>query len=280
MLSQELKMAREDMQFNEEELEALVLADIYEDALTTQRIAEILDSPDLVPGNFDLNHLINMHEYIFQDFPEKWIEQNETTAEFFHYLQPEMLMFEPGQLREEREPFNPVEKYREIGDGKFGSISHYSCNSEGDLGKAEQMLAAASPENLKQMSKREVIESMVNLYEELDFVHPFSEGNSRTLRTFTKLLAQEAGVDLNWSNINREELYAARDISLNTKTIEYFTQKASEAPFDTEMVDKARANLMNLESKGYKNMQELFAKHELDLELPVGQDMNHQNFGM
>ncbi len=36
----------------------------------------------------------------------------------------------------------------------------------------------------------------------LDYLHPCSEGNSCTLRTFTRQLAREAGFDLNWSVSN------------------------------------------------------------------------------
>lgn len=52
------------------------------------------------------------------------------------------------------------------------------------------------------------------------FGHPFSDGNSRTLRTFTKQLANEAGYELDWerfgrSAAGRDLLYIARDRSVN-----------------------------------------------------------------
>jgi len=34
---------------------------------------------------------------------------------------------------------------------------------------------------------------MAKLYADLDYLHPFVEGNSRTFRTFTAQLAREAG---------------------------------------------------------------------------------------
>ncbi|MDQ1829252.1 Fic family protein [Massilia scottii] len=58
------------------------------------------------------------------------------------------------------------------------------------------------------------------LYSELDYIHPFSDGNSRTLRTFTKQLANQAGYGLDWSRFDRSDggrdfLYIARDRSVN-----------------------------------------------------------------
>ena len=264
-----------DWNFNDEDLEALYLIDIYENNITSFRVAEILDDPTLVPGTFDFQHLADVHRYIFQDFPDKWIEQNEATEEFFHYLQPEMLSFQPGQLRESREPFNPIEKYRELAKGKLGSVSHYSCNNEEDLAHADQLLQQVQPSIIKNLPQEEIKAKMVDLYQELDFIHPFAEGNSRTLRTFTTLLAQEAGVNLQWSKLDHDALYAARDMSLNQKTIDYYTQKSNEDPFDTGMIERASENLANLKSKGYKSMQALF--EETDIKLHNKQLISNRN---
>jgi cell filamentation protein len=53
-------------------------------------------------------------------------------------------------------------------------------------------------------------------YGEMDGVHPFREGNSRTLRQFFSDLARQAGYELDWSpaaasEAGREALYRARD---------------------------------------------------------------------
>ena len=65
--------------------------------------------------------------------------------------------------------------------------------------------------NAEQFSGR-----LAKLYGDLDHRHPFKEGNSRTLRTFTAQLARDAGYELNWSTTNvdaasRDRLYIARD---------------------------------------------------------------------
>ena len=61
---------------------------------------------------------------------------------------------------------------------------------------------------------------MASLYAELDYVHPFPDGNSRTLRTFTKQLANASGYELEWARFNhvagrKSILYVARDKAVN-----------------------------------------------------------------
>jgi cell filamentation protein len=53
-------------------------------------------------------------------------------------------------------------------------------------------------------------------YSELDAIHAFREGNSRTLRAFFSDLAQAAGYRLDWVNIaeQRQQLYHARDLAV------------------------------------------------------------------
>jgi cell filamentation protein len=56
-------------------------------------------------------------------------------------------------------------------------------------------------------------------YSELDAIHPFRDGNSRTLRAFTSDLAQSAGYRLDWAPIaqtaeQRRRLFHARDLAV------------------------------------------------------------------
>ena len=57
------------------------------------------------------------------------------------------------------------------------------------------------------------------LYSELDAIHPFRDGNSRTLRAFTADLARAAGHRLDWARTaqtveDRQRLYDARDLAV------------------------------------------------------------------
>ena len=61
------------------------------------------------------------------------------------------------------------------------------------------------------------------LYSSLDHLHPFEDGNSRTLREFTRQVADRIGYNLDWSKTNkethsREELYKARDLEVISRT--------------------------------------------------------------
>jgi cell filamentation protein len=56
-------------------------------------------------------------------------------------------------------------------------------------------------------------------YSELDAIHAFREGNSRTLRAFTSDLAESAGYRLDWAPAaqtaeQRQQLYQARDLAV------------------------------------------------------------------
>jgi cell filamentation protein len=53
-------------------------------------------------------------------------------------------------------------------------------------------------------------------YGDLDAIHAFREGNSRTLRAFTADLAQAAGYRLVWAKVGeqRQQLYHARDVAV------------------------------------------------------------------
>jgi cell filamentation protein len=56
-------------------------------------------------------------------------------------------------------------------------------------------------------------------YGELDAIHAFRDGNSRTLRAFTADLAEAAGHRLDWARAaqmteDRQRLYHARDLAV------------------------------------------------------------------
>ena len=57
----------------------------------------------------------------------------------------------------------------------------------------------------------------------ISIIHPFSEGNSRTLRSFTRQLAEQTGHELDWNITNanavtRDALYKARDNEVLRRT--------------------------------------------------------------
>ena len=66
---------------------------------------------------------------------------------------------------------------------------------------------------------REAGNRLADLYADLDHAHVFEEGNSRTLRSFVRSVAQKAGFDLDWTRTgvtqeSRNQLYVARDVAV------------------------------------------------------------------
>ncbi len=80
-----------------------------------------------------------------------------------------------------------------------------------DALKREKYLTGLSPDAF---AKR-----LAHYYGEIDAIHPFREGNSRTLRQFTADLARMAGHTLEWSraltnDADRQTLFYARDVAV------------------------------------------------------------------
>jgi cell filamentation protein len=74
-------------------------------------------------------------------------------------------------------------------------------------------------------------------YSELDAIHPFRDGNSRTLRAFTSDLAQAAGHRLEWAVAanapeGKQKLYHARDLAVMRRDISELTAIIGAALLD------------------------------------------------
>lgn len=118
----------------------------------------------------------------------------------------------------------------------------------------EQFFHGIEPEKLS--------ERLAHFYGEMDALHPFREGNSRTLRQFTSDLALEAGMSLDWSIVAadddaRRQLYLARDIAVINADSSMLTdiikkgvspiprQAAEEISGSIEDMSKQRVLVMN-----------------------------------
>jgi cell filamentation protein len=92
--------------------------------------------------------------------------------------------------------------------------------SENVLAALDEAFARLEKENgLAGLEAAAFANRLAYYYGELDAIHAFREGNSRTLRVFTSDLAQAAGHRLDWavaaqSNDARERLYHARDVAV------------------------------------------------------------------
>lgn len=64
-----------------------------------------------------------------------------------------------------------------------------------------------SKENcLQTLDRKDFIKRLAYFYEQLNFIHPFREGNGRTQRIFWQRVANDAGYKIDWSKVVGEEL--------------------------------------------------------------------------
>jgi len=217
--------------------------------LVNRRIAELRLNP--IRGNFDIAHLKETHHYIFQDLPGEGLWKYDV---------------QPGEFRTEVPKTMAWHKGRDLDtipgeNGKPPSVSStfYSRMDSKAIAKLEVVLEGAKPENFKGLSSEEFSKKMAKLYGDLDYAHPFQEGNSRTLREFTAQIAREAGVKLNWKNLNSKEdrdlLYIARDRELaNRAGQDYAPRVIAEALYDVER-HKSYPSLAQLIERNLERVQ-------------------------
>lgn len=168
------------------------MIDQREAALTFAQIRELHRDP--VQGQFDVAHLGEVHRRIFQDLPER----------------------RPGEFR----PDAPGHfKNRGLEAANETILIPYALRPETDRMLGPTLDALQGGKSLRGYDMLEMSEAFAQTYARLDYLHPFHEGNSRTLRTFTEQLARENGHQLDWGTTNvtpqsRDALYIARDVAV------------------------------------------------------------------
>lgn len=168
--------------------------------LTGLRVLELARRP--VRGDFDAAHLREINRRIFQDMPGAGY--------------PDVT---PGQYRPAI-PNGDWMKTRKLETFAGESLVAYSKMDAAAQQQLDDALKAADPQQLSTLDTPQFTAVMGDLYTKLDHIHPFADGNSRTLRVFTKQLAAASGYNLDWERFNRdtaarEGLYVARDKSVN-----------------------------------------------------------------
>lgn len=68
---------------------------------------------------------------------------------------------------------------------------------------------------------------MAYVMAELNIIHPFREGNGRTIREFIRLLALHNGIRINWGNVDHREMLDASILSVDDHTFLTGILKAS-----------------------------------------------------
>lgn len=80
---------------------------------------------------------------------------------------------------------------------------------------ATNIFSGLKDKNCANTSKAEFINFIVDVYEKTNMLHPFREGNGRTQRVFITQLVRYYGYDINFSNVNTDELMIATIHSAN-----------------------------------------------------------------
>lgn len=137
----------------------------FEYEQTKLRIEELRDNP--IPGKFDLEHLKAIHAYVFRDMYE-WAGQLRTVAISKNgdsFAQPAFI----------------ESAGRQIG------------------------AAFAKENNLQGLEKPLFVERLALYYSDWNALHPFREGNGRTIRELVGQIARESGYDLDQTRIDNSK---------------------------------------------------------------------------
>lgn len=136
--------------------------------LTMLRLMDLLEKP--ISGKFDLEHLRNIHKYIFQDiYP--WA----------------------GKIR-------TVDIAK---SNMFCKVQFIEMQAKEIFGKLQK------DDYLKQLSKEKFAKRAAYYFSEINALHPFREGNGRTQREFIRQLAYQSGYILHFSAISEQEMVQA-----------------------------------------------------------------------
>ena len=146
-----------------------------EEEITLIKQMELLKNP--IKGNFSKAHLMNIHKFIFEDI-----------YSFAGKIRREQIskadtMFYPPNLID-----------REL-DKVFAKI------------KEKNML--------RETDEEKVFDNLAYVMAELNIIHPFREGNGRSIREFIRLMAKRMGYDLNWGNADKEQILEASILSVD-----------------------------------------------------------------
>lgn len=140
-----------------------------EEEITLIKQMELLKNP--INGNFTKTQLMNIHKFIFEDiYPFAGKIRREQISK------ADTMFYPPNLIG------------REL-DGLFTKI------------KEKNML--------RETNKEKVFDNLAYIMAELNIIHPFREGNGRSIREFIRLMAKRMGYELNWGNVDKTELLGA-----------------------------------------------------------------------
>lgn len=173
---------------------------------TAVRMLEIAEG-DGPQGNFDKAHLKAIHGYIFQDVYE-WA----------------------GHTRNET-PIVDGEHVEPIGGLSKGSTS-FLPGSRIEMGLEEALKPIRDPQTLRDATPEQFAERAGQVLAELNYVHPFREGNGRAQEAFISELGRQYGHEIDFSVISKPRMIEASIETTNdpsSHAMKHVVQDALEA---------------------------------------------------
>lgn len=146
-----------------------------EEEFTAVKQLLLLQAP--LNGYFTKTHLMRIHKFLFEDvYPFA------------------------GHIRREQI--------------KKGDTSFYPPNLiERELNRLFREIHSSGMLTEREVSKQ--IQNLSYIMSELNIIHPFREGNGRSIREFIRCMALKYGLHLNWGNSDRETLINAAILSVD-----------------------------------------------------------------
>lgn len=146
-----------------------------EEEITLIKQMELLKNP--IKGNFSKTHFMNIHKFIFEDI----------------YLFAGKIRRE--QISKADTMFYPPDLIDKELDKVFAKI------------KEKNML--------RETDEEKIFDNLAYVMAELNIIYPFREGNGRSIREFIRLMAKCMGYDLNWGNVDKEEILESSIMSVD-----------------------------------------------------------------
>ena len=150
------------------------------------RQRELLENP--VQGRFTASHLCRIHRYLLGDIY----------------------------------PFAGHFRREDIMKGATRFLTHGEIS-----GKLTALLDQLRKEGwLSDLNFDRFVERSAYHFSELNYIHPFREGNGRTTREFMRLLFLKNGYEVDWSAVSAEDLLDAMELSVyDTRKLQDILQK-------------------------------------------------------
>ena len=148
------------------------------------RIVELDAVPKLIKRTADLQHLQAVHRHLFQDVYE-WAGQLRTVD-----IRKLPNANSPGSGY-----FFPQAKLRNGAGNAFSQLRDDDC--------------------LQKLSDDNFISRLAFHYDQVNYLHPFREGNGRTQRIFWSQVAEAAGRNLDWTQVDSAEISESSRLAMD-----------------------------------------------------------------